>query len=245
MPRKKRDFEKGNFYHIIKRGVEGRDIFLNKQDYERFILALEFFNSEQNICLWDIFCENTKKGVSKQSRKKLKEERELAIKMAIYRKRLRNCKGSKIVRLVAFTLMPNHYHLLLREIEKGGISLFMQKMGSYATYFNNQHKRNGTLFQSRYKSVLIEDDKQMSVAFSYIHTNPIELFDENWREGKIKNKKEARNYLYNYSHSSLLDYIGKRNHSSVTSRGFLLDMFGGTRGCKKIIENWIEVKSKK
>jgi putative transposase len=149
------------------------------------------------------------------------------------------------VDLMAFTLMPNHYHLLLREIKDGGISLFMQKIGGYSTFFNKQYEREGGLFQSRYTVVPVETDEQLSIAFSYIHTNRIGIWDPEWKNGRIANSQEALDNLYQYSHSSLLDYIGRRNHPSVTNRGFLLDFFRGMRGCEENIENWVKLKTKK
>jgi putative transposase len=245
MPRKPRDFQIGEIYHIIKRGSDGRDIFLTKKDYSRFILTLEFFNSKQKNDLWRTFFNKEKErgNVSKNKKKISQEKQQIGLKSKIYKKRIEKNKEERIVDFMAFALMPNHYHLLLREIKKGGISLFMKKIGGYSIYFNQQHKRKGTLFQSRYKAVPIETDEQLSIVFSYIHTNPISLWEPEWKEGKIKDWEPLFEKLHQYPHSSFLDYIGKRNHPSVTSRGFLLDFFGGTKKCKENVENWIKLST--
>lgn len=91
--------------------------------------------------------------------------------------------------------MPNHYHLILREIISGGISLFMQKIGGYTGYFNQQYNRNGTLFDSRYKYIEIKDDAQLFAAFNYVHTNPVELVEPMWKEQKVKDFDKAKSFL--------------------------------------------------
>ena len=67
-----------------------------------------------------------------------------------------------LVQIICYCLNPNHYHLLLKEIKDGGISEFMKRVGGgYTWYFNNKHKRSGTLFQGRFKSVHIKSNEQL------------------------------------------------------------------------------------
>ena len=137
MSSKPRQFEIGRIYHIIKRGVDGRKIFLKSQDYSRFILGLEFFNNENPIDLWNLIRGdglNTAEGGRTSLREKIENQRKN--------------KGKLIVGFMAFALMPSHFHLIVREIIDKGISYFMQKMGGYTGYFNKQYNRRGNLFES-------------------------------------------------------------------------------------------------
>src|SRR3989338_4080238 len=147
MPRKPRQFEVGRVYHIVNRGVEKRTIFLKSQDYSRFILGLEFFNSEGSFHLWDM--------LARSHSNKVGTTHTIAQRIETMRQKPKE----RIVDLLGFTLMPNHYHLILREIKERGISLFMRKLGGYSMYFNKQYHRVGPLFQSRYRAVPVKSDE--------------------------------------------------------------------------------------
>ncbi len=224
MPRGVRQFEIGGIYHIINRGVEKRTIFLKSQDYSRFILGLEFFNDHNAINLWEL--------VTKAARdnKSLFEERRRS--------------RQPIVELMAFALMPNHYHLIVREITDGGTSLFMRKMGGYSMYFNKQYDRVGPLFQSRFKAVHIQDDTQLNIVFLYVHTNPVELKEPMWKERKVQNFKGAIDWLEEYRWSSYHDYMKKFTFPHATQRDFFLDFYGGEKVCREAVENWIKMKAR-
>ncbi len=153
------------------------------------------------------------------------------IKTAIYKERVNNKKKTRIVDFLAFIMTSNSYTFLLREIEEGGISLFMQKIGGYAYYFNQRYKREGTLFSSRYRAINIEKER-LKAAFCYIHTKPVNLWI---KKDSALSKEKALERLYKYRCSSLLDYLGKHNFPSVTNRGFFLSLFKGREGIKKEI----------
>lgn len=225
MPRKLRQFAVGEIYHIINRGVEKRKIFMKPQDYSRFILGLEFFNRRVSNNLWALIAEagpGPASGRIENERKK---------------------KTSPLVELMAFTLMPNHYHLIVREITKGGISLFMVKMGGFSTYFNKQYERVGPLFQSRYKAVHIKNENQLSNVFVYVHTNPVELKEPLRKALKVSNKQNAVNWLETYRWSSYHDYVGNPTFPHSSRRNFFLELFGGEVGCRQAIEDWISFKA--
>jgi putative transposase len=219
MVRQKRNFNLGKIYYVTQRGVENRRIFIDKEDCFRFITALEFFNCKESINLWRMFfCKDKKK-----------------IQTAIYKERLSNKKKKRIVDFLAFMMVPNSYAFLLREIEEGGISLFMQKIGGYAYYFNQRYQRRGTLFSSRYRAVNIERER-LKAAFCYIHTKTVDLWKR--RDPTLSGEKVLER-LYKYRCSSLLDYLGKHNFPSVTNRGFFLDVLGGRRGVEKEIDFYL------
>ncbi len=146
-----------------------------------------------------------------------------------------------LVSILAFCLMPNHYHLLLKPLVEKGTSLFMKKLnGGYVKYFNNKHERTGTLFERRYKSILVNNQSHFTHLPYYIHLNPLDLVTPEWRERKLRNPKKALDFLNNYRWSSHLDYTGQKNFPSVTQRDFLLEVFNGEKGYTKSIENWLK-----
>ncbi|MFC1621825.1 transposase [Patescibacteria group bacterium] len=95
--------------------------------------------------------------------------------------------------LLAYTLMPNHYHLLIKQVDTTGMQEFVQSLClSYATRFNKNHKRVGHLFQDRYKATRIKDILSLLRVSKYIHRNPSELDAD----------------IFKYQFSSIRNYIG-------------------------------------
>jgi putative transposase len=141
--------------------------------------------------------------------------------------------------------MPNHYHLLLVPKIKNGISKFMKKVDmGYAKYFNQKYDRKGTLFERRYKSIQVTEESHFIHLPYYLHCNPLDLIQPEWREGKLSNYKKAIQFLESYRWSSHLDYLGKRNFSSVTKRDFLLNFFEGETGYREALYEWLKNKDK-
>ncbi len=226
MPRQPRQFEINGIYHVVKRGVEKRKIFLKPQDYHRFILGLEFCNTPESTDLWALIVGS-----------------DPPIKLVKRLEEKRKMKNVPIVEVLAFTLMPNHFHVILREIKEGGISQFMQKMGGYSTYFNKQYDRVGTLFQSRFRAVRIQNDVQLNAVFAYVHTNPVELWEPGWKEHKVKNPGRAIKELEGYWASSYNDYIGEPKFLHVVDRNFFLDFYGSEKRCREVVAEWIRFKA--
>jgi len=107
----------------------------------------------------------------------------------------------KNIQLLAYALMPNHFHFLFKQFSENAITEFMRRItNAYVQYFNNKYKRVGPLFQGRYKGVLVDKDDYFIYLSSYIHINPIEL-----------PKYSEINTLEDYPYSSYSDYIGKTN----------------------------------
>ena len=211
-------------YHVLSRGVDKRKIFLNDQNYFRFIHNLfEFNNSE-----W----------VSTSGQRKFNQCADIASRHIGQESRK---KRKLLVDIHAFCLMPNHYHLLLSSRVKDGIPRFMKKLNmGYAKYFNIKNDRKGALFESRYKSILIESESHFMYLPHYIHLNPLDLNMPEWREHKLRNVTGAINFLENYRWSSFPDYIGHKNFPSVTNRSFLLDVFGGVNKYKARVEEFLK-----
>lgn len=146
-------FAENTYYHIYNRGVEKRNIFIDNQDYEVFLNLLKYYLSENNQAIYhpiEIIAPDNK---------------------PIRPRPLKNL--NKEIELIAYCLMPNHFHLLIKQISKDGMTKLMRALSTtYALYFNRRYKREGTLFQGRYKAVIIKNDSYLLHLSRYIHLNP-------------------------------------------------------------------------
>ena len=218
-----RKFITGEIYHVLNRGVEKRKIFLDDFDHFRFIHDLFEFNDKEPALNSYYYHQSSEVRPRKIGGQHSKQPRKL------------------LVEILAFCLMPNHFHLLLRQKIDGGVSLFMQKLGTgYSMYFNQKYKRVGSLFQGRFKAVDIKNESHFIHIPYYIHLNPLDLITPEWRNRELKNFNEAINFLKKYRWSSYLDYIGQKNFPSVTQREFLLNFFGGSETYQKEMLRWLK-----
>jgi len=195
-------------YHVLNRGVDKRSIFMEDGDRVRFVNGLYTFND-------DLPANNTRFLLAR-SHAGLVEHYD------------RNC----LVDIHGWCIMGNHYHLLLSERDEGGLTKFITKLNvGYAKYFNKKYERTGTLFESRTKKVLINNDAHFLHILHYIHLNPLDFLKgaEDWRELEIRNVASALKHLDNYRWSSFADYCGKKNFPSVISPDLFKDFFGDYR----------------
>lgn len=172
----------GEYYHIYNRGNSKQKIFHDKADNERFVGLLYACNNQENFKIFNI-----PKGQDLFSIE----------------------RGEALVSIGAYILMPNHFHLLITQGEDGDISKFMQKVSTaYVMYYNKKYQRTGGLFEGKFKSQQVGNDRYLKYLFSYIHLNSLKLIYKNWKEKGVHNKKEALGYLVNYKYSSYVDYMG-------------------------------------
>lgn len=116
-------------------------------------------------------------------------------------------RGDTLIDIGAYCLMPNHFHILIREKTEGGISKYMLKlMTAYSMYFNKKYNRTGKLYEGTFKSIYVSNDNYLKYLYSYIHLNPAKLIDKNWKESKT-NKANILNYISEYLYSSFQEYI--------------------------------------
>lgn len=213
-------FANDYFYHIYNRGVDKRKIFLDEKDYFRFIHDLYEFN-------------NIGAALNVNFRFQQKEKIEDRENSPL----IRNVKlRERLVDIVSFCLMPNHFHLILRQLKDGGIVKFMQKLGTgYTMGFNKKYKRSGALLQGRFKAILIDKDEYFLPLNNYIHFNPVSLIEPDWKEKGIKDWQKVNKFLHNYRWSSFLDYIGIKNFPSVINKDFLLGYFSDEKKYKQYV----------
>lgn len=135
-------------FHVYNRGVEKRRIFEDAQDYERFIRYLDIYLSPPQII----------------------HQNEPLLRSNLVKNNLHGA-----VSLIAFCLMPNHFHLLLHQKEKDGITRLLKQISTaYSMYFNKRYDRTGALFQGTFKGAPVSDDKQILYLTRYIHKHPLE-----------------------------------------------------------------------
>ncbi len=231
---RKEEFINGEIYHITVRGIDGREIFVDNEDRWRGIFSLYEFNTKKSVVIRE-------QREKRQNMKKL-QPRGLASGDSAMLKSMEDAR-SRLVDIFAFVFMPNHIHLLLRQLEIMGVSLFMQKLGSgYSGYFNNRYKRKGHLFQGKFTARNISGDEDLKTVLTYIHTNPLSLFDVGWKDKGVKDYDQAKDFLMSYRWSSYLDYLGIKNFPSITERDFLIKIFGNVENIKKYVDLWIENK---
>lgn len=171
------------YYHIYNRGVEKRKIFQDTQDYKVFLNYLKEYLSPppelKTLTTTFTLQGSTFKGVPRQPKN----------------------YHDKIV-LLAYCLIPNHFHLLIKQVEKGVMKNFMQSLLTrYSMYFNKKYERVGTLFQGIYKATLINDESYLLHLSRYIHLNPFEYSPVLVR-----------------AYSSYAEYLGKRKTKWINTK---------------------------
>lgn len=150
MPYRTTPLVNGEVYHIFNRGVAKLPIFRDRRDYNRFLETLYYYQFQG----------------PKPQFSQLKRFKDFNFE-----------KNKRIVELICYCLMPNHYHFLLKQLEEHGISEYINKVSnSYTKYFNTRHNRVGPLLQGQFKAIRIESEEQLIHVSRYIHLNPIVSF---------------------------------------------------------------------
>jgi putative transposase len=216
------------YYHVVVRAVGDTVVFVDESDFYRGIFSIYEFNNSEPVEIWErrrarnIFKKNVGRLTSHIS--EYPDERD------------------RLVDVLVFSFMPNHLHLILKQLKDNGITEFMKKVnGGYAKYFNEKYQRIGHLF-NKFRAVHIKDDNQLRNAFVYVHTNLISLIEPGWKEKGINNPDKVIEFLENNKRHSYVDYIGKKAFPSVTQRDFFLEFMGGLEGCKAGIDDWVKYK---
>lgn len=213
-------FAEEEFYHLYNRGVEKREIFTNRADYNRFLALLFLCNGKIAVDL-------------KLQGRTLCEVQNIE-------------RGEPIVDICCYCLMSNHYHFLVREKTKNGISNFMQKLQTgYTMYFNKRYERSGALLQGTFKAEHANEDSYLSYLPAYIHLNPVKLIDPKWRENGIIDKKAAESFLKQYRYSSYPDYIGERRPEGCIINNRALPEYAETPvSFRRMSTEWLDYKKR-
>jgi len=195
-------------YHIFNLGVERRLTFTDKREYDRGLLTMNFYRFR-----------NLSTGLA-QVLKLDQEKRKFFLSQLVKQK-------DKLVDILGYCLMPNHFHLLLKQLSYGGIAKFIGNFSnSYTRYFNTRHKRIGHLFQGVFKAVRIEDDDQLIHVLRYIHLNP------------VVSLVVKEDNLEDYPYSSFCEYADKKE--GFCNRNIILDYFSSVEKLKSFTYDQID-----
>jgi putative transposase len=179
-------FIEGEHYHIYNRGVDKGNVFRNQKDWEHFQYLLYLSNGTNPLAF------NRVRGDPFEW-----------------------SRGKTLTDILAYAVMPNHFHLIVREKTKGGISKFLGKfLTAYSMYFNTKYNRSGPLFCRPSRAKHIDSDEYFRWVFAYVHLNPIDLLESDWKEKGLRDTEKARLFMQSYSFSSFPDYFGEARQES-------------------------------
>lgn len=154
MPGRLTPLVNNQIYHVFNRGTNHQPTFLNKLEYKRAKLVIDFYRFSNLSTKLSKFL-----TLSNDDRTKIVDN-------------LRT-KNDRWIDILAYCLMPNHFHFLLKQVRDKGISKFLGNLqNSYTRYFNIKNERDGSLFLDQFKARLITTDEQLTHVSRYIHLNP-------------------------------------------------------------------------
>jgi len=143
----------GETYHIFSKSIAEFVIFNNKKEYLRMKQSIKYYQREKPDIKFSKFTKN------ECAMKDFPSDKE------------------KLASIIAYCLMPTHFHLVLKQLKQDGISIFMAKLlNSYSRYFNIRHNRKGPLWETEFKNVLVKTDEQLLHLTRYIHLNPVTTY---------------------------------------------------------------------
>ena len=182
----------GEIYHIFNKSIAHYVIFNSAKEYQRMFKTLRYYKNRE-----------TDTKLSLHLRSGLNQKETLPINFS------NRIQASTPVEIIAYCLMPTHFHLILKQLKDNGITEFAGNIqNSYTRYFNLRHNRKGPLWEGRFKNVLVKDEKQFLHLTRYIHLNPttanISQHPEDWEfssyieyfsSGNKKNLCDFKQYL--------------------------------------------------
>jgi len=183
------------YYHLFNRGVNRQVIFHDNHDRSRFLFLI--------LCLQS---PTTFKNVSRSSKTFIHDVQHSVL-------HTRDIVKNRFVELISFCMAPNHFHLIVKEVEENGIATYMQRvLNAYTKYYNTKYEKSGHLFQGPYKAVHVTDDQQLLYLSAYIHRNPREL-------------KEWRGKESHYTWSSYQDFVGTNRFDELLITDVIIGQF--------------------
>lgn len=207
MPLRKIPLINKEVYHIVNRGVASMPIFKTSRDYSRFINTFIYYQYQSPPIKYSKF-------------RTLSQDRRKEILRTLKR------KNNFIVEIICYCVMPNHFHLLLKQLKNNGIVDFIRlTTNSYSRYFNTKNKRKGPLMEGRFLNVRIETDEQLLHVNRYIHLNPYSSFI-------VKDFRK----LLDYSYSSLPEYL-RKDETQICKKDIILKNFKSKNKYLKFIKD--------
>lgn len=220
MATKPRFFDSDFYYHIYNCGVAKQNVFFTNDDYLRFLDTIWFYLYNQTIAY--------------STHQLLKHKPKL-----LYEKQNPRHPETLLVKLLAYCLMPNHFHLFLKPVKKNGVTQFISNItNSYTRYINAKHERIGSLFQGTFKSKEIRTDESVLQVTRYIHLNPIFSSKTN-PDGNLKKPED-------YPFSSYKEWLAPKSASLIDKEELpkWVKLAGGTLTYKEFVEAKIDKNPK-
>lgn len=207
MPYRRLVFANNEVYHIFNRSVADEQIFFKNKDLGRAISLLDYYRYFP-IMRYSFFIRLDKK-IQNDVRKRIQSL-------------------SPFVELLSFTLMSNHYHLLVKQLKDNGISTFISNFqNSFARHFNTKNHRKGSLFCEMFKAVRIQNNEQLIHTSRYIHLNPV--------SGYLMKVDQLADYPY----TSFSHYIGRIKYDFI-STDLILSSFKDKEAYRQFIFNQVD-----
>jgi len=195
-----KQYVEGGYYHLYNRGVEQRQIFIDEKDYVVFMHILKTLLTDPKL---------------------LGDEQIRPIRKSdVYNQ----------IHLVAFCLMPNHFHLLIQQVTAHALTQFTRRLNNaYVTYFNQRYERRGSLFEGKLKAILVEFEEYFLYLTRYIHRNPLAF----WKQPLVAYPYSSYPYFLGVKKASwlylddVLAYFehpkGFRKNQYISYEGFMND----------------------
>lgn len=220
-------FTVGDFIHVYNRGNRKMPIVYDEGDKWRFLKILRYFNDEF-------------------SPPNLFRELDLLIKSGecCWFEWPKNWPPPRpLVKILAYCLLPNHFHLLLKEIIKGGISKFMKKLGDgFTNYINIKYNEVGRVFQGAYKGKTIKAIRILQYQDAYIQVfNPFEIYPGGI-EMVLKEFDKAFEFALKYPFCSLAESFGRRN-LGIVEKDILGEIFPNLSAYKEFTYDALMVRN--
>lgn len=206
-------FANDEIYHVFNRGVEKRPTFVNKWALKRAMLTLDYYRF---------------------AKLPIKLSKFLILPNSDQTKLLESIKKDceKLVEIICFCLMPNHFHFMLKQKLDNGISIFISNFtNSYTKYFNIRNERVGPLFQGTFKAVRIGSEEQLIHVSRYIHLNPVSSF--------LIEPEDLENYEW----SSYPEYLNLINRN-VVDKEPVMSLFSSLEKYKKFVLDQVDYARK-
>ena len=217
-----------SFVHVYNRGNRKQEIVRDNKDKWHFLEILYYLNAE---------------FISANPFYKIQSSLTTSLTTVVNKPFIRPDSWPErkpLVKILSFSLLENHYHLFLKEIKDGGISLFMKRFGtSMAKYFNAKYKEDGRLFQCPYKMKRIDEEMYFKYLSVYIQVkNVFEMYPGGYEKAVNEFEKDY-DWAIKYPYCSLADYAGERN-SPIIDKDVLGELFSNPKEYKEFARQCLE-----
>ena len=224
---RKSPFVPGEYYHVYNRTILSIPEFKEKNNCDRLLQAFLLANSTKSSQAFEYLRNNATCGVG--------------VGLNLLAKALEIARGGeKLVDVLCYAIMPDHYHLLIKEVKEKGVTEFIRKSNiSIAKYVNKSKERRGTIFEGRFKSKHIDSNDYLRHLSLYIHLNPLDFIaGKDWREHKLEDWGQYKNKLLNYRWSSLNFYLSKSSNEIISGHEIITSQFKNKDDYEFYLKSW-------